>query len=231
MTLKRNVVGQTYISLVMFPSSGVLLPGILRTGESSRKRMLSQVMSQIYPTKSPFVPSVRGASPVDPPMYASRHMLRWNHRRQLFQRREYLYIPLTWSELKERFQRWVERAEQRIVNVRLLDRKAIKALRQQSMELHSQKQQHQNYDEQGIATTPSTRSGMSIPPNQQDQQPRTQSWRRLTYNSLQRQRRRQWSCLPHVRRSDYRFPHLRQLRGRRFCPNSDVRGNTCYLLP
>lgn len=42
--------------------------------------------------------------------------------RQRHQFRPYLYIPLTWSELKERVQRLVERSEQRIVKVSLLNR-------------------------------------------------------------------------------------------------------------
>eukprot|EP00529_Nitzschia_sp_RCC80_P009419 CAMPEP_0113484270 /NCGR_PEP_ID=MMETSP0014_2-20120614/23873_1 /TAXON_ID=2857 /ORGANISM="Nitzschia sp." /LENGTH=796 /DNA_ID=CAMNT_0000377863 /DNA_START=295 /DNA_END=2685 /DNA_ORIENTATION=- /assembly_acc=CAM_ASM_000159 len=37
--------------------------------------------------------------------------------------RHYLYIPVEWSELKERVMRWVEKSEQRVVNVKLLSRK------------------------------------------------------------------------------------------------------------
>jgi N-acyl-phosphatidylethanolamine-hydrolysing phospholipase D len=44
------------------------------------------------------------------------------HLQQRQQIRPYVYLPLTWSDLRERFQRWVERTEQRIVQVSLLNR-------------------------------------------------------------------------------------------------------------
>jgi N-acyl-phosphatidylethanolamine-hydrolysing phospholipase D len=44
------------------------------------------------------------------------------HHLQMQQIRPYLYLPLTWSDLRERVQRWVERTERRIVQVSLLRR-------------------------------------------------------------------------------------------------------------
>lgn len=59
--------------------------------------------------------------------------LHYNYNIQLQQRRTYLYLPLTWSDLKERFQRWIERAEERIVHVRLLNRQALQQRQQQEL--------------------------------------------------------------------------------------------------
>jgi N-acyl-phosphatidylethanolamine-hydrolysing phospholipase D len=44
------------------------------------------------------------------------------HHQQQQQVRPYLYLPLSWEDFQERFQRWVERSEQRMVQVKLLRR-------------------------------------------------------------------------------------------------------------
>ena len=53
------------------------------------------------------------------------HLKQRRHQQQQQQQqfRHYLYIPVEWSELKERFIRWVEKSEQRVVNVKLLSRR------------------------------------------------------------------------------------------------------------
>ncbi|KAG7370992.1 phospholipase [Nitzschia inconspicua] len=79
-----------------------------------------------------YFPTIRGSNPTASAtslFLAPRknNVLSHHHHHNInyTQRRTYLYIPLTWSEFKERFQRWMERAEERIVHVRLLNRKAL----------------------------------------------------------------------------------------------------------
>jgi N-acyl-phosphatidylethanolamine-hydrolysing phospholipase D len=42
------------------------------------------------------------------------------------QTRSYVYIPLSWQDFRERFQRWMESAEHRVVNVQVLSRRKLK---------------------------------------------------------------------------------------------------------
>lgn len=51
---------------------------------------------------------------------------------QQLQLRHYLYLPVSWAEFKERWQRWVERTEQRFVEVKLITRRRQMTSRQQS---------------------------------------------------------------------------------------------------
>lgn len=45
---------------------------------------------------------------------------------QFLQMRHYFYIPVEWPEMKERFIRWVEKTERRVVKVKLLSRKFMR---------------------------------------------------------------------------------------------------------
>lgn len=51
------------------------------------------------------------------------------------QHRSYVYFPLSWQDFRERFQRWMESAEHRVVNVQVLSRRKLKQerLKQQTM--------------------------------------------------------------------------------------------------
>jgi N-acyl-phosphatidylethanolamine-hydrolysing phospholipase D len=46
---------------------------------------------------------------------------------QFQQTRSYLYVPLSWQDIRERFQRWVESTEHRAIEVQLLSRKRLEA--------------------------------------------------------------------------------------------------------
>jgi N-acyl-phosphatidylethanolamine-hydrolysing phospholipase D len=67
------------------------------------------------------------------------------------QKRSYLFIPMSWPELKERAERWLEKTESRIIKVRLLNRQRLQQLQLQlrRRQLLQQQPQQQQQQQQG----------------------------------------------------------------------------------
>ncbi len=61
------------------------------------------------------------------------------------QLRPYLFLPVSWSEARERFDRWLERTESRIVKVSLLKRRGQTTLEEDSNQSKSGMKKHRNY--------------------------------------------------------------------------------------
>eukprot|EP00980_Cylindrotheca_fusiformis_P016243 scaffold4829_cov129-Cylindrotheca_fusiformis.AAC.3 len=53
------------------------------------------------------------------------------------QHRSYVYFPLSWQEFRERFQRWMESAEHRVVNVQVLSRRKLQQESRKQQEIWS----------------------------------------------------------------------------------------------
>jgi N-acyl-phosphatidylethanolamine-hydrolysing phospholipase D len=66
----------------------------------------------------------------------STHPSPYHHHQQ---RREYLFLPMSWPELKERFQRWVESPKNRTINVKLLFQDTQEAISKVSQRIKSQR--------------------------------------------------------------------------------------------
>lgn len=117
------------------------------------------------------------------------------------QRRPYLFLPVSWSEVRERLERWLERTESRIIEVSLLKRRGTETKWKELMDQKEQYAKNKTRDDSSLPLPSSQFPGSPFKVSNVYQ--RWKMIRKIQYEVWKDRRKEQYQGWKHRRHQQY----------------------------